>query len=345
MQPAETDNPLFAASPVVEAPTPPVVVVGLPRSGSSFLSHVLSTLDGWYVFDDLYLYQRARAIGADEGLLSAEALRGLTSYLGWTVRARIKFEDSFFTPQCTWEDVDRMVEAVNAALSGRQVRWQDLLEEWLTRLARHHGRRRWGYKTPQDFMHLDTLAKTFPGVRFVFIMRDPRAMMASMKYVRAEDGDPRQYHPVAYALYWKMAHRAMARFLERGGAPMEVVRFEELVADPDAVAARLGAFLKADVTGPVPVRGKNTSFGSGPRKTITETERWICERLAGETMSHAGYPPEGARPRLRDLGDLLRTTARFSVYQSGRLLTRGDARGSVAAFLRTLLRSRKGKRE
>ncbi len=340
MQSAGTDSPLFSTHPVVREHTPPVIVVGLPRSGSSFLSHVLSTLEGLYVFDDLYLYQRARAIGAVTGPLSPEALRGLTGYLGWTVRARIRFEDSFFKPQCTWEDVDRMVEAVCEALSGLEARWQDLLEEWLTRLALHHGRHRWGYKTPQDFMHLETLAQTFPGVRFVFIMRDPRDMMSSMKYLRREDGDPRQYHPVAYALYWKMAHTAMAQYIGRGTAPMEVVRFEELVAEPDAVATRLGAFLGAGVRCPVPVRGKNTSFSGRARKTVTRTERWLCERLAGEAMAQAGYPPDGARPHLRDAPDLLRTSARFSLYQCARLLTRGDARGSVGAYLRTLLRGR-----
>ena len=33
--------------------TPPVIVVGLPRSGSSYLAHVLSCLEGWFIFDDL----------------------------------------------------------------------------------------------------------------------------------------------------------------------------------------------------------------------------------------------------------------------------------------------------
>ena len=56
----ETESPLFAISPVVSEPKPsPVVVVGLPRSGSSFLSYVISQIDDWYVFDDLYLFRTA----------------------------------------------------------------------------------------------------------------------------------------------------------------------------------------------------------------------------------------------------------------------------------------------
>jgi hypothetical protein len=330
------DSPLFATEPVVEASTPPVIVVGLPRSGSSFLSHVLSSLGDWYVFDDLYLYQQVRALGA-EGPLTPEQLCRLVGFLGWTVRARIRFEDSFFKPDCTWEDVDRMVEAVLDTYRDRPVTWPELVEEWLMRLARHHGRTRWGYKTPQDFLHMRALAEVFPGVRYLFIMRDPRKMMASMKYVRAEDGDPRQYHPIPYALYWKMAYRAVNGFTKDGNAPVLPVRFEELVAAPDAEAERIAAFLESPKTGPVPVRGKNTSFGKGVRKDITETERYICERLAGPLLVEAGYEPSGARFRVRDVPHLAWLTLRFGVYQLVRIVKRPDARHSVKAFLRRLV--------
>ncbi|WP_107666876.1 hypothetical protein [Cyanothece sp. BG0011] len=55
-------SPLFSTTPVVEQSTPPVIVVGLPRSGSSFLAHTLSTLKDWYVFDDLMIYQKVQGL-------------------------------------------------------------------------------------------------------------------------------------------------------------------------------------------------------------------------------------------------------------------------------------------
>lgn len=334
-QNAPADSPLFSETPVVAEHTAPVIVVGLPRSGSSFLSHVLSALPEWYVFDDMYMYQQVKTLG-HEGPLSDAEVRALLAYLGWSVRARIQYEDAFFKPDCTWEDVDRMVEAVAKSLEGRNVLWPVLLEEWLTRLALHHGRSRWGYKTPQDFLHMHRLAECIEGVRFVFIMRDPRRMMASLKYVREADGDPRQYHPLAYTFYWRMAWRALQDYQARGSAPLHVVRFEELVKDPDGVARQLGDFLGTPFDGRVEVLGHNTSFAGGQRKDLTPTEVWICERIAGPEMRAAGYLPEAGRFRLQDIPALLATSVRFVWFQVLRVWRRKDARVSIGSFLRRL---------
>lgn len=333
---ASPESPLFSRVPVVVEPRkPPVVVVGLPRSGSTFLSHVMSTIDDWYVFDDLDFYRQAKAAKAD-GPLTREQLGALVHFLGWQVRARIRYEEHFFRPQCTWEDVDRMCEAVTETFRERPVAWHELMEEWMMRLALHHGMHRWGYKTPRDFMNMPELARVFPGVRFVFIMRDPRKMMASMKYVPKRDGKPGQYHPCVYANYWKMAYEVYRRTCEAAQWPILLVRFESLVKDPDTEARRIAEFLGATISRPVTARGSNTSFIDGKRKDITQTERWICERMAGLVMDEAGYARQNPRPRLADLPDLLFTTGRFACHQTWRLLRRPDARVAVGAYLRRM---------
>ena len=43
----------------------PVVVVGLPLSGSSLLGHVLLQATDCYVFDDLYTARQAQELGAN----------------------------------------------------------------------------------------------------------------------------------------------------------------------------------------------------------------------------------------------------------------------------------------
>ncbi len=332
-------SPLFASQPVApDHRAPPVVVVGLPRSGSSFLSHVMSALQDWYVFDDLYLHRQARAMKA-LGPLSGEQLAALVHFLGWQVRARIKFEEDFSKPQCSLDDVDRMTEAVTEAFAGRNVHWHELLEEWLVRLALHHGRHRWGYKAPQDFMHMEMLAGLFPGIRFVFIVRDPRETMCSFKYVDGEDGTPGQYHPWVYARYWRMANVDAVATAEALGLPVLRVRFEDLVRDPTAEGHRLAAFLGTSLEDEILQDGGNTSFREGPRRSLTETERYICERVAGDVMAAEGYALEGARPRIGDVWDLTRTTLRFAGHQAVRLLRDPAARGSVRSFLSQLRRS------
>ena len=146
-------------------------VIGLPRSGSSYLSYVLSCLDDWYVFDDLYVYQAAQTLNVTNKKLTSQEMKRFLNKMGWAVKARIKWEDNFSKPKCTWEDVDLMEKKIQNSFSQKEIYWYRVLEEFLTRLALYHSRRYWGYKTPQDFMHMDILTDSFPGVRFIFIVR------------------------------------------------------------------------------------------------------------------------------------------------------------------------------
>ena len=337
--PAHDASPLFATTPIVDAHEPPLIVVGLPRSGTSFLADLLSQMPDWYVFDDLFLYRKAKSIGVD-GPLSPAQLDQLIRFLGWQIRARMRFKQ-FSVPQMAWEDVDRMDRALSETFRGRTVQWHELMEEWLTRLSQHHGCHRWGFKATQDFLHLGVLQSVFPETRFIFVLRDPRTMLASKKFVRAEDGHPAAYHPIVYSVYWKMAVERMLSAARPLSSPVLSVRFEDLVADPAAEGRRLAEFLETQLEGEIEIPRPNTSFGSGKqRRTITPTESWFCERIAGSAMLAQGYSLGEGRFRLRDLPELCWITVRFGCYQLWRLASEPSARVSVVAFLRNLLRGK-----
>ena len=330
------ESVLFATHPIVQTSTPPVIVVGLPRSGSSFLAYVLGNLDGWYVFDDLYIYQNVQALNI-KGVMTQEQREKLLYQLAWSLRARIKFENNFFKPQLTWEDVDKMETAILEAFKEHPLQWPQLLEEWMMRLSIHHGCSRWGYKTPQDFMHMNQLEEIFPGTRFIFIMRDPRKMMLSKKYVHQQDGNPNEYHPIAYALYWKMAYEKVQEFIKDQKAHVFICKFEKLVKSPDTVGSQLADFLGTTISGEIATKGKNTSFASKKQKTITNTEIWICQKLAGNQMQEAGYQLNQVSPTFQDLPDLLGTSYRFIQFQFNRILKDKKKQHSVKSFLGNLL--------
>lgn len=132
---------LFSTVPVADG-APPLIVVGLPRSGSSFLSHVISQIDDWYVFDDLYLQDAARRFGPDAPLDDA-ALDRLLHFLGWQIRARLRF-GTYAIPQVAEEEIEPMNAALRATFSGRRATWPVLQAEWMTRLAHRSGCSRWG---------------------------------------------------------------------------------------------------------------------------------------------------------------------------------------------------------
>jgi Sulfotransferase family len=334
---------LFTNTSVVTEYKPPVVVVGLPRSGSSFLSYVLSTLDDWYVFDDLYAYQSAQTLKILNKTLTAQEIKSFLLKMGWPVKARIKWENNFLKPQCSWEDVDLMQQKISEYFSEQKnVYWHQVLEEFLSRLAVYHGSTQWGYKTPQDFMHMNHLTDLFPGIRFIFIVRDPRKMMNSLKNLpmnKGGDGDRRQYHPLAYALYWKMAQDKVFNFIDNGRAPVKIIKFEDLVSNPDLIANNLAEFLNTKVNRNINKDKGNTSFQGQQKLEFTSTENWICELINKNYLERLGYEILNTPPRLQDIGEIVNLSCQFTFYQIQRIfVNKGGSRASIKNYIKNLLK-------
>ncbi|MEO0535473.1 MAG: sulfotransferase [Cyanobacteria bacterium P01_A01_bin.123] len=333
---------------VVRKSTPPVIVVGLPRSGSSYLSHAISCLEDWFVFDDLYPYQKAASLGISSSFdlsLDREKLKRFINKLAWQLRAKIRFEENFYIPNLEWEDTFEMENELMKALDISPLTWPQVLEEWLMRLTVHCGKHRWGYKTPQDFMHMDELTDLFPGVKFIYILRDPRKVMRSFKNLPRvktsgnQDGESRQYHPVIYSLYWKRAYENVNEFIKRDRAPVEIVKFEHLVKEPEIVSERLANFLDTRSSAKVALDKGNSSFKNSACRELTNTEVWICEKISGSYMQAAGYNLTHLTPRLSDIFDLMLTSATFGTYQFQRVVQDKRARASVTSFLKNLLKN------
>lgn len=332
----EINTPLFLTESITTMVNryPPVIAVGLPRSGSSFLSDIVSQLDDWYMFDDLYLYREAKSIGAVDSVLTPSQLDKLIFFLGWQIRARIKF-GTYSIPNMTLDDVDKMNEAIRITFAGKGIRWYELLEEWMLRLAHNEGCTHWGYKAPQDFMCLDMLERIFPGVSYIYIKRDPRKMMASLKYVNDNDGSPSQYHPVFYSMYWKNASQTMLEHSHEH--KVHHIKFEDLIADPQTEADKIAVFLNTNISGKVVIKQSNTSFSSRKRKTLSDTEILLCEKILGASLMEHGYESGQGAFRWLDLPGLFFVSFRFLFYQLFRVFKRRSALVSISSFIRTSL--------
>ncbi len=108
--------------------------------------------------------------------------------------------------------------------------------------AEHHGKYRFGEKTPSFVLHIPLLARLFPESRFVHVIRDGRDV--ALSYLRGGWG-PKDVEEAA--IYWR-------RFVERGrrdGAKLEPgryleVRYEDLLDDPEHHARTLCSFVDLD---------------------------------------------------------------------------------------------------
>jgi protein-tyrosine sulfotransferase len=139
---------------------------------------------------------------------------------------------------CSYDDVDH--------------RLSSLIENLLLPLADKCGCRFLSEKTPNNVLVFAELLDLFPAARFIQVIRDPRAVIASMLQVgrRAKQASwttPAHTHSVVAAIAYikQCLHRG---FASQKIAPDRVVTvaYEKLVSEPESETRRICNFLKVD---------------------------------------------------------------------------------------------------
>jgi hypothetical protein len=313
-------------------PEVPIFVVGCPRSGTSLLRNLLRahprlSLPPESNFIPAF-YHRYGDPGSDEAATEL-ATRILEAPL--IQRWRIDLDPVTLRRCRTFRDV---VTGVYAAWAARE------------------GKPRWGDKTPQYALAIPTLCEIFPGCQIVHAIRDGRDV--ALSYARAPFGPGNLY---VAALLWR--HFVTAGRQAGAALPPQQyteVRYEGLLAAPDATMARLFDFLgEAPVEGPVrpnpirrgPAARRQSSAGYGAsevfsnntgkwKKEMTARNRGLVESVCGELLRELGYEVEGLARPISSAEDL------FWRVQNRALISLREARatGSIRAALRALVRRR-----
>jgi len=131
---------------------------------------------------------------------------------------------------------------------------------------------------------LPFLARVFPSARFYILERDPRAIVASLLAMAANDST-QAAHPPSYLRHWRK-QVALARRFEADAALSGQVRcisFEQLASSPKKEALRLCQEMKIDYSPEMLQLSAdgwmgNSSFQHGGRDIYSETiDRWRRE--------------------------------------------------------------------
>lgn len=113
------------------------------------------------------------------------------------------------------------------------------LDRMFARFAAEHGASRWGEKTPLHRYHIPDLARMFPQASFIAVIRHPGAVAVS----RGKWG----YGDLETVRDWLLTLRHLLRARGMLGADrVHVMRYEALLAEPEATVGRLCAFLGLD---------------------------------------------------------------------------------------------------
>lgn len=190
---------------------PPFFIVGTQRSGTTLLGQMLDSHPGLYVLNEFWdVYPHLTGEVDDPAAL--EAL--LISFLRLP---RAYVTEGQPGPETPFDHLDRAMVAA----------------------ARVAGKLRWGIKDPSITYHLEAIRRGFADARFIFIVRDARGVCNSYLDV--------SWH-VANALHgarlWRTEIEAQRAFQARHAVCCHVLRFEDLIAEPESELRRVCEFLE-----------------------------------------------------------------------------------------------------
>jgi hypothetical protein len=137
--------------------------------------------------------------------------------------------------------------------------------------AKLHGKPRWADKTPYYVGEIDRVKRVFPEARIVNLVRDGRDVALSL--LRVPFGPSNVW---AAARQWRAAVDAGDAAQARYGDDVLTVRYEDLVADPDAVVRAVCSFCEIAYA-PEMLAIEESAAG----KLAAGQEGWFSELFAG----------------------------------------------------------------
>ncbi|MDA8428455.1 MAG: sulfotransferase [Geobacteraceae bacterium] len=185
----------------------------------------------------------------------------------------------------------------------------------------HSGKRRWACKSTFMIEHVAGILHYHPDARFIFMVRDPRDVAVS-----AKQSIFNHFHVFYTARRWQREQRIGLEWLAK--LPPDrimLLRYEELLADPEGQLRRLCVFLdepfeeemleyhrsrEARKSGSLSISWQNTSRpvlqdnSEKFRIQLSQQEIRLIEAIAANEMHALGYnpdfPPDGQQAGLTD---------------------------------------------
>ena len=205
--------------------TPPLIVLGVSRSGTTLLRVILDRTAGVAIPDESFFVpllarRHGRAVRRERFL---DDLRRIPAIRAWGVAiadVSTRIRDGMPTAQA----IAAVFEA-NAAM---------------------HGKPHWGDKTPMYMRHLDLLEQLFPSAQYVHLIRDGRDAAISFLQMPAGTYTRTWAHPASareFACLWRVEVSAARELGARVGPDRyHEARYEELVAEPAATVRAICEF-------------------------------------------------------------------------------------------------------
>lgn len=277
-------------------PREPVFVVGAPRSGTTLVRVVLDRHPNLHVAGETKVLTRFRALFDEVGRDPARLRSALERWEQEGGRAQ---------PEAP------TAGDLHALLSGLHVTADVVLGAIVHSASAAVGKSRGGEKTPDHFRHVDRILADFPDASVVWVLRDPRGVVASELTLPAKWASR---DPDAIVRGWVRSIEVLERAVKQHGDRVRVVQYESLLDDPRRVLGELLEQLSlpwSDTvihSGTAPGGYRHGHSDPWGEPDPSGTERWrellsprdvaLVEHVAHAAMKRMSYLPSTSGARL-----------------------------------------------
>lgn len=221
-----------------------IFVGGTPRSGTTLVQNMLDT---------------------HPDILGGPEFLHIPDFIELRKKMHTSIRREWISLICSYEDVDYQIKK--------------MIEEILLSFADKHNAKLLSEKSPENVLVFSELAELFPAAKFLHIVRDPRAIAASLMQV-AERARKKNQTPATYAEDITAAINFIRQCIESGfnaeekynGRVMTVV-YEELVKAPDDLTKNICQFLNIEWHPPMCKPGEISHVGE-QAITVNSNEVW-----------------------------------------------------------------------
>jgi hypothetical protein len=246
----------------------PIFVMGMQRSGTTLMRSLLSSHPAIALSptESHYLERQARVPLQPAADQFDHFWRTLTA-------------SRFFT------SLDLDADTTKAQILEAGITHRNVFRILLERYAETQGKRRWGDKTPGQELDHQTLLEWFPDAQLVYMVRDPRAVIASILTKWEQRARPRVD---VYAERWQESARLASVLAHHPN--VRVVYYERLTEHPKRELRALCRFLGEPYT-PEHLRPRRIRTKSLDkwRTVLSPGQVAIIEHVAREQMIVHGY--------------------------------------------------------
>lgn len=322
----------------------PIYIFGAAHSGTTLLQNIFirhgnvySSVGETYYFEFPYIYEKDYPNTGNDN-----DLRGLIQFCANLVikgywRLYMTKTETIENDLLSEKELDTIVHTLSEHPS-----YAEVFHKVLDYLAEQDDKQFWVEKTPGHTFHASSILDQLPRAKAVVIVRDPRDILASLQTRQqnlrnkiasgtATEADLSVrtfvvYDPFWTCLSWRSANKAIEKAeMNHPGAILKV-RYEDLVADPEATVREICRFTGLDFRDSMMnVDQKNTSFMNlNQKKESTgvvsdSVERWrkvlktgdwaLATRLLHKELKKYNYPVDemGANERVLSVFSLIKS--------------------------------------